>query len=226
MGKASRRKQERLRDREDLLEALGESMSFLRRSADAYDAGHLGEAKRLAVTMRVLLHDTQVSHSILEQLGIKGRIPFLDTAGPINPDNLLHEHNLVAMRVTSTETGPKGEYFPLLDGGPAEMVRMVPFGVWWDEPVMRIDRTWSRKQLTLQLSNKEGGAHIDPRLDEDYERLARRNQLGWVVETHDEMDNTGRSEQAFQGDPVAVAVRQISHELLSSLERTPEGSGY
>ena len=41
----------------ELMEHLHEQMGFLRRSAEHYDAGDFSEAKRLATTLRVLLHD-------------------------------------------------------------------------------------------------------------------------------------------------------------------------
>jgi hypothetical protein len=57
-----------------------EQMQFLRSSAAAYDAGDSTEALRLAVSLRVLLHDTPQSTSILTQLGVKTDLAFVDTA--------------------------------------------------------------------------------------------------------------------------------------------------
>ena len=56
----------------DLEDHLREQISFLRASADSYDSGFKGEAKRLAVIIRVLLHDTHKSTSLMTLLGIKG----------------------------------------------------------------------------------------------------------------------------------------------------------
>lgn len=112
MGKASRDKQNRpgRRSREDLLELLRENRQFLERSATAFDDGYEAEAKRLAVVLRVLLHDTKQSHSILDQLKVKERLAFLDTAEPINPNNLRPTPGLVMMRMTTTQGGAMGEY--------------------------------------------------------------------------------------------------------------------
>ena len=54
--------------RPDLDELLREQIGFLERSSAAYDEGYHDEAKRIAVVVRVLLHDTQSSHSLFEQL--------------------------------------------------------------------------------------------------------------------------------------------------------------
>lgn len=64
-----------------------DQIEFLNASAAAFDAGHEGEAKRLAVTIRVLLHDTDQSHSLMDQLGIKNR-DYVDTSFPFDPKNL------------------------------------------------------------------------------------------------------------------------------------------
>jgi hypothetical protein len=53
-------------------------MSFLRSSSASYDAGRFGEAKRLAVVLRILLHDTARSLSLLHALGIKTTLKYFD----------------------------------------------------------------------------------------------------------------------------------------------------
>ena len=57
-----------------------EQMQFFRSSSAAYDAGNTTEALRLAVSLRVLLHDTPQSTSILSQLGVKTDLAFVNTA--------------------------------------------------------------------------------------------------------------------------------------------------
>lgn len=59
--------------------ALAEQVDFLRASAEGFDAGRQDEAKRLGLTIRVLLHDAGGSKSLLEQLGLKSELSFLDT---------------------------------------------------------------------------------------------------------------------------------------------------
>ncbi len=49
---------------------LEEQVAFLRHSAALFDAGADAEAKRIAVVIRVLVHDTPRSHSLLAQLGL------------------------------------------------------------------------------------------------------------------------------------------------------------
>ena len=87
------------RSREDLLQHLLQHMRFIRRSAEGYDNGFEDEAKRIAGSVAILLHDTASSKSVLGQLGIKTRISFVNTATPYNPRNLLTHFGLCLLKV-------------------------------------------------------------------------------------------------------------------------------
>lgn len=217
MGKASNSKKNRprRRSRRELLELLDESRQMVHMSADAFDAGFDAEAKRLAVLLRVLLHDTKQSHSLLKQLGVKDRLDLLDTAEPIHPANLLPTPGLVIMQMTTTETGASGQYVAPLGNERPSGWRLKPFAGWWQNPVMKVDGTWSRRDLVLSLANQQGGAHVDPTVDERYERLAKENGLGWTAVAAD------RSEP-FGGSPIAAAVRQIAFEVMETFDRQSE----
>jgi hypothetical protein len=67
------------RDRHTLNGLLDEQLAFLRTSAHAFDRGVLPEYKRIALVLRVLLHDTGRSHSLLGQFGVKTSLRFWDT---------------------------------------------------------------------------------------------------------------------------------------------------
>lgn len=67
----------------ELVSMLREHLDFIALSARAFDAGAEGEAKRLAVSIAALVHDTKASHSLLDQLGIKEELRFIDSATPI-----------------------------------------------------------------------------------------------------------------------------------------------
>jgi hypothetical protein len=202
------------RDRAGLLVLLEENLSFLKASAAAFDGGFSAEAKRLAVSMRVLLHDTNQSHSLLDQLGVKSQMKFIDTAEHINPRNLLASAaGLVMMQVT---TGVGASYIPLVDTIPLPPGRIHPpadFDPWWTQNIARnSDGTlWSRSKFVLTMANKEGGAHVDRNLNAAYESLANHNGLGWS-------SNTSGVELPFDGNVVAASVRQITYELVNTLE--------
>jgi hypothetical protein len=197
--------------RDDLLEHLREQVSFLDASAVSYDAGLEGEAKRLATVMRVLLHDTAKSASVLGQLGVKDSIRYLDTAEPINPRNMISTAGLVIMEANS-ERG--GRYVAPLDDRFAVSPRAASFDHWWTTPVTKDSSAavFSRRNYVLALSNKEGGAHVDRELDSAYAALSRNNSLGWLY-----TDQTTPEGRAFDNNPALPSVRQIAHELIATL---------
>ncbi len=57
--------------KEDLLIHLKDSCDFMEISCRAFDDGYVGEAKRLATTLRVLLHDTQNRNRYLTYLKLR-----------------------------------------------------------------------------------------------------------------------------------------------------------
>jgi hypothetical protein len=187
---------------QELEQHLEEHLSFLRSSADAYDGGQDGEAKRLAVSIRVLCHDTANSASLLGQLDrLKGQ--FLSTAIPHDDNNLLTHGGLIMVG--------GGKYIPMLDDVPIK--RWMSFQDWWNEIVFVDDRKEriSRGQLVLAVANQDGGAHVDPKLNETYARLSRHNSLGWVIADGNNSRPIPKPERA--------AVRQMAHEVLASLLR-------
>jgi len=185
---------------------LREQVGFLQRSADAFDLGYEDEAVRLATTIRVLCHDTAKSHSLLAQLEIKDKTDFIDSAFPYDRANQLSHSGLVQIALRDDGSEPRA----FLDGGLPP--RKVPFDQWWNG-IAFVDAQkteFSRQDLVLALANKEGGAHVDRELDEDYARLSRFNSLAVF-------DVRPPSKPVPAANQVPAAVRQIAHELLKAL---------
>ncbi len=198
--------------RDDLIEHLREQLAFLEASSGSYDAGFEGEAKRLGTVLRILVHDTERSASVLKQLGVKEAIRYLDTSEPINPRNLLATPGLVIMRMQS---GIGGSYVAPLGDRPAALVpRAKMFTPWWTAPVTRdrAGRLFSRQDYALALSNKEGGAHVDPKLTSAYAELSRNNSLGWLYS-----DDRFPQGAPFDNNPALPSVRLIAYEIVLSL---------
>ena len=191
----------------ELSEHLQDHLGFLQASADAYDAGLDGEAKRLAVSLRVLVHDTNSSKSLLGQLGQKN-IPFLDSAFPLVKGNQ-NTHCGLVMTLISPSEGAR--YWPPLDDTPPGHGRTVDFDTWWNSTIF-IDtkgKELSRKALVLAVANQDGGAHVDPSLNQTYADLSRNNSLGWIF-------SNGKRRKPIE-KPERAAIRQIAHEFLKSL---------
>ena len=191
--------------REELEGHLADQLQFLQSSADAFDRGFDGEAKRLALALRILLHEhKKVSRALLGQLGLLGQ-QFVSTAIPHETDNISSHGGLIMVGMK----GPETSYIAMLDEVP--VVRKLSFDEWWNEIVF-VDvagATHSRRELVLSIADQDGGAHVDPTLNETYARLSRENGLGWTVSDGSESKPIPKPERA--------AVRQIAHEVLRTL---------
>lgn len=187
---------------------FGEIIDALRLSCQSYDKGYFGEAKRLATSVRVLVHDTNTSHSLFEQLGIKRKLAFSSTPSAYGKNNLLAECHLVMALV-----GPQPTYEAALDRLPFPW-QQLPFDGWWSQVVVRDAKgeRFSRKDLVLWFANKEGGAHVDPKLDERYRKLQDENSFGFTFVAN------GAEATPTAGVELAC-MRQIAHEILCTVER-------
>lgn len=184
---------------------LKDQISFLEASANSFDAGAEEEAKRLAVTIRILVHNTQFSHSLLGQMEINPE--FYDTSLDLDSNNILAHGGLI----TILNELDQSRYIPILDNFPTKSVKMIDFNSWWNKPVFidRQRRELTRKDLILTATNQDGGAHVDPSLDETYAHLSR-NGLDLIA-------NHGTGEQIMD-KPERAAIRQIAHEVLKTLK--------
>jgi hypothetical protein len=191
----------------DLDELLHEHEQFLHSSCEAFDHGFDGEAKRMAVSVRVLVHDTSKSHSLFSQLGLKTR-DFYSTSSPWTVTNVLAHHGLLTVRWC----GERANYVANLDDVPPPFIRWVAFDEWWNETVFddRKGNQLGRRDVVLGLANKEGGAHVDQNLNLAYEAISRKSQF-WVVESRS-------GTISLDGKIERVAMRQIAHEALRTIK--------
>lgn len=197
----------------ELFVHLEEQMVFIIRSCSEYDKGDTSEAKRIAASIRILLHDTKSSRSLFSQLELKS-MGFINTA-PLTLPSPKHSFlGLIQTKITiHDDLTPSGKHHPLLDhrpqGWPPARKRFFP--EWWNQIVLTDMRgsLFSRRALVMAVANTDGGAHIDPALDSDYAELSRKNSIGYAVGLNDNITPIDKSELA--------SIRQIAHEVLRSL---------
>jgi hypothetical protein len=208
---------------DELTQQLAEQVAIMRRTAQAFDEGHEYEAKQLAARIRLLVHDTRSSHSLLGQLGLKDRMRFEDsTLRPLNlPPGAIVLHSgitITQMRLGGSNAGVAFAA-PLDNLPPERMGPPVEFEQWW-EPVILTDQEgneFSRRSFVLALANQDGGAHVDPELRPGYAALVKENSLGRSGA------GPGQAPQPLLNIALA-SVRQIAHELLRTLERELPGA--
>ncbi len=196
------------------LSQLHEQRAFLEASATSYDDGNESEAKRLAVTVRVLVYDHRRNVSLLTHLGVKDQLGYVDTAIGVPPPGALILHaGLCMCTVTLGAAGAPHElrYKPVLsDLSPDREHPPTSFVDWWETPLVsdQDGNEYTRGSIVLSVANQDGGAHVDAQLNAAYESLLARNSLG-----------LGASDEIEYENSVALGtVRQVAHELLRSLD--------
>lgn len=187
---------------EDLSQHWSDHLEFLITSCDSFDKWRESEAKRIAVTLRVLFHNTTNSHSLFNQLKLNNNFLFLSTSDLYTPSNLLSSWTLISIGFN----GESIEYKPL--GYRKENPNLLMgFDDWWNQIVFADkENVYSRKDIVKFVANQDGGAHIDPGLDKKYAALTKHNSLGWITDQGTPPKN----------NPVYNAIRQIADEVLIS----------
>jgi|MTBAKMStandDraft_1061839.scaffolds.fasta_scaffold12521_1 hypothetical protein len=213
-----------IKSQDDYIYHLAEQMQFLKNSMLLFDSGHIYEAKRLALTIRVLVHDTTSSVSLLKHLGKKD-ILYYDTAEPYDPETITIINGMI--NLISTSYG--FDCIAALDG--KDLKKKVPFEQWWSENVIftcvkkehfgglvdkdtnleEINYKYTRKALVLGMANRDGGAHIDSELEEEYKTFTKDHGLGLV-------NVTPNGEEKFATPVEYAAIRQIAFELEHSIQ--------
>jgi hypothetical protein len=205
------------RTRAELEVALRQQVKFLQVSCKAFDDGDEDEALRIASVIRVLVHDTPKSRSLLVQLGVQSKMKFIDSAEPFDPVETGRFHNgrpLMAMSgmpgLFGIAVSPQGAKIVAREDTGMYARGAVSFDEWWSDGCMpghdgiRHSRSW----LIKQMANKEGGAHVDPEVTKGYMEL-KTTSMGMTVQAG------GIS--GFVNSVADVSVRQIAWELLESL---------
>lgn len=176
----------------------------------SFDNGFDGEAERLAVSARVLLHDTRHSHSLLGQMGLLS-IPFCSTAVQWDAKGQIGHHGL--LQITWSTEGfsfhaPLGERH-------LESCRWIPFKEWWSEIVFddRQGNNLTREGIVLELADRDGGAHVDLKLTPSYKIITKRSYFGVFNMT------TGKRTPREGGHVAHLSMRQIAYELLITLAK-------
>ena len=189
---------------EELANHLREQVTFIRSSMKAYDEGFEGEAKRLATSIRVLVHDARWSASLLEQLGVKESLQYYSHMDPAQS-----EHAKIFDSMPPHYYRGRLKYYPNPD---APRFRL-PFKEWWSRRLMfntvnGVSVTCS--DTVLWVANQDGGSHVDRSLDAAYHDLSRHNAFGWSIGALSGKD------AVFNGPQLAI-VRQTAGELEKTL---------
>ncbi|MCK4850061.1 MAG: hypothetical protein KAT11_01860 [Phycisphaerae bacterium] len=192
---------------------LQRQIGFLRTSAALFDRGQLDEAIRIATSIRVLLHDTPNSISILKHLNAKDINIFTTVVGrqeKIEGYVAVDSFSMGILRLGGAKSG----YGPDLEDFKPGVSGVLPAEQWWNQIVWRLrsDLKLARKDIVLAAANQDGGAHVDKELSDAYKILATEK---WGTITV----RKGSAESTMDITHMhLVAIRTMANELLKSPE--------
>jgi hypothetical protein len=209
----------------EIWEQLEIQKRALASSAQAYDAGELWEAMRLATTVYNIVNSGKTkTRSILRQLGVEQKMQFLSTKPAVHPLNLLKDGaplclaNLFLPAIDSSEEG-RADYVPRFMEGLNPPESWLSFKDWWQESIYTNVRglELSRMNHVFALRSKDGGSHYDAEIP-DSPYLDFKEQRGELMELHSTKSDGSVVRKKIQ-NPHLATMRQISYELEMSLRK-------
>ena len=190
-------------------EHLKKQLGFLERSCQLYDHGYIDEGVRIATVIRVLVHNTNASTSLLKHLNAT-TINMLSTTFEPSPQTV----SFIGMGMMKVG-GDESSYFPQLGNSPIN--ELIPLSKWWNQVVMVIgkEQRISRKEIVLAAANKDGGAHVDSKLTKNYEALSKDGAAGYFGNS-----SCGKQSEKAITNAHLVSLRQMAYEMFNSQELT------
>lgn len=210
------------RDNDDYLETLHEQLDFLIDSCEKFDMGKFHYAKQIATQVRVLVHQTNLSTSLLTWLEKQDTMTFCSTASL--PKNAIYFISFITLvnRIILNESGSKSiehTFLPILNSNKTVGKKWINFENWYNHPVLICKPTSiSRKDIIMYLSNKDGGAHVDSYVDENIYKISKGiESLVYATDKPLEEDPYQKGEPYI--NLINAAARQIAHELILSIRK-------
>jgi hypothetical protein len=200
--------------RSHYLKHLKQQIGFLIRSCEMFDAGHRDEAIRIAVVLRVILRDTGSSKSLLNHLGALD-ILLLSTAPDYDSDFAAlgpKDRIMIYSGLHSIKIHPGVEISldPSLENSFFNDHLTVPR--WLNQVVYSTTKKLriTRETLMLGAANKDGGAHVDLNVSEEYQAASRENEMSHLWK------HSGKPVPVSDEPIYLVSLRQMAYEILHS----------
>lgn len=208
--------------RDELMAKLEEQIELLQLNAENFDKGYTVTTLSMAIIIRVLLHDTDKSVSLIKHIcDADGKDKSIfEMVTTKDQDDGAKKMMIFGDGLCVMSMGPQGfSYLPKLGGATQTKV---PFNIWWDENVVKNvsggfeNPEWmTRSELIKLHANKEGGAHIDENKNRSISEIGTKEAAGWVCFT---VDSDGVQKEGDYGiDQKKASIRQVCYEVLVSL---------
>ncbi|MBA2518914.1 MAG: hypothetical protein H0V24_04565 [Chloroflexia bacterium] len=155
---------------------LARQLRFIQTSCAAYDQGEVDEGIRIAAALRIVFHDTKSSTSLMTHLR-ENTIDVLSTCDAPKPSQQMFAG------MTNIELDPPRRRMEWVPKYAVPYGRLVPFNKWWFQEIVYLSKAETleitRGDLVLGAANKDGGAHVDVKLEPRYEHVLQG--LGWSM---------------------------------------------
>lgn len=204
-------------DRNDYLKMLEHNVRNAVSVAHLFDKGVFESSTLLIGIIRLLVHDTNSSISLLKRLDDKNAIYFLDTSIDYPPDTFHLQNFLFGAHVRKVN---EEEHFQSLLPKfyfEDDHSKTVSFDDWWEKIVIILHgNNFSRKDIILITAHKHGILHSDDKVDAVYYDLAN-NVLSFAYHTETmDIENPDVDVEPIDNTLYSL-IRQISHELILTL---------
>ncbi|WP_283786378.1 hypothetical protein QNI23_008115 [Bermanella sp. WJH001] len=179
-------------------------IEFIENSASLFDLGKINESIRIAVSLRVLMHDTKNSTSLLSHMEKKQSMKILSTSWGGFKDEKSFGFSLTGIQMA----GNSIEVTPNLHRYDKNKARNITISEWWEENVFSspVVGLLSRRDFALIAANKDGGAHVD-KLPDKFKKI-KDGDVGFIIPNVEV--NIGF------GQLWPCTLRQMAWELLNS----------
>lgn len=191
---------------------LEEQLRFINRSSEFFDNGIEEEAIRIATALRVIFHNRGSSKSLIHQLGLE-KIPMLSSS-----KGHRDWQDYLGQIINFTSPNPIS-MIPLL----GNKFKKTTYELWWQkETVFRHQGdNYTRSKIVRSMANKDGGAHVDPKLEQYYEVLCSGRFAAGIAGDFEFGGNPPPFEQGvtiYPSNAHLALLRQFAHETLHSLK--------
>ncbi|UJX27786.1 hypothetical protein [Pseudoalteromonas sp. CF6-2] len=175
---------------------------FIENSSALFDLGKTNEAVRIATCLRVLVHDTKNSTSLLKLMEKKEILKIRSTSAFFDG---VKSFGFSLTGIMST--GNINRLVPNLHR--IHYDKEISVDEWWNEVVFAMPElgAFTRKDFVLIAANKDGGAHVD-KLPQKYQKL-QEGEAGISIQLGSEI-------QSNFSEMWPCLLRQLAWEFINS----------
>lgn len=202
------------RNENEYLDLLIDELNFLLLICKQYDNGQFEYAKKISLSLRILIYNAGKGKSLLSHIKKLKKISFYTPVKKVTSENKytyylgmvcpldikLNTNNIMPIFVPFFYSGDDVNFYSKLK-----------FNDWWNEKIIIAeDESISRYEIIKYMANQDWGAHVDEYVNEKYKKIAN-NIYNFLSLQLDEKTIITRQYLHY------AIVRQIAHEVILSI---------